>query len=163
MNPYREGEIVRRFYIGTNGHVLCIDATTGEPAWTAPLGLLGGSVSMLLHGGRIYAVATNLVACLEAAEGKEIWRTDLGRCNTPAALALDLTLPEPALFVAGLGMLYALRAADGALLWKNGLKGMGYNPICLRAPGMITSQPLPYRPPGENASLEVLEDDQGRG
>jgi outer membrane protein assembly factor BamB len=64
------------------------------------------------------------VACFDAATGQRVWRTSIGSANTPAAGRGDeithnlLTLiGERIYFNTNLGLVAALRTADGAICW----------------------------------------------
>lgn len=165
MEPYREMERERRLYIGTNCHVLCIDAQSGETRWKTQIrsSIQSTLVSLLLHKGRIYASCWRAVACLDCSDGRTLWNTEFARLAEPAALALDPTVPGGQLLVAAGGVLYALSAESGAVIWDNQLPGLGYHPICLRtdAPGVVVAQPaVRYYSSGKSVTVQVLEDSQ---
>jgi len=148
MDPsYREAvPAKRRFYIGTNCHVACIDAETGETVWqeTIHQSLNSTLVSLLHYKDLLFATCTGTAVCL-TVEGKERWRNKISGLGEPAALALDPGVPGGQLLIAAAGKLFALSAEDGKLQWKNELPGLGYYPVCLRAPGLITTTTVSVR------------------
>ena len=163
MEPYRNFQKQKRFYIGTNCTVLCIDQQSGASLWQTALPSTLGSrlVSLLLHKGRIYAACYRTVACLDAESGAILWQTRASRLGEPVSLALDLELPGGQLLAGGGGLLYAFSASTGDQLWKNGLKGLNYHPVCLRVPGALVAQPhTGYIPAGKTQLTAALEDGQ---
>lgn len=166
MEPYREHQQQKSFYLGTNCNVLCIDQLTGETLWqTALQGSLGSRlVSMLLYKGQIYAACYNRVACLDASDGQPLWSSTAKRLGEPASLALDLEIPGGMLLAGGGGMLYAFSARTGERLWKNGLPGLNYHPVTLRVPGALVAQPRTgFIPAGKTQLAAQLEDEQYEG
>jgi outer membrane protein assembly factor BamB len=166
MEPYRDNsKQEKRFYIGTKGHVLCIDQQTGNIVWDKLLVNRKISeaslVSLLLYKGLIYAVCKKIVACLECADGRVVWNTDIGRLGEPAALALDLEVPGGQLIIAAQGELFSVSAESGAILWENSLPGLRYEPICLRVPGAIVAQPVVrFVSSVESVLTQVIENEQ---
>jgi len=163
VQPYRDDQTERRFFVGTNYHVLCIDQQSGEVVWkTALRDAVGTSlVSLLLHQDRIFAACRRYVACIEVADGKMLWGAELKKLAEPASLALDLRVPGGQLLVAAGGWIYSLEAEHGAVQWDNGLPGLGYEPICLRVPGAVVAQPLTrYVTRGKSKVAQPLENDQ---
>lgn len=163
MEPYRQDEQAKHFYIGTNDHVLCIDQRTGQTVWQTHLHSVLGSVlvNLLLHRGLIYATCSRMVACIDAASGQALWRTVDNKLAEPASLALDPTMPGGQLLVAAGGILFSFEAASGAKLWENKLPGLGYHPICVRAPGAVVAQPkIHYVTNNKTRVPQPLENDQ---
>ena len=162
--PYRDGQSERRFFVGTNCHVLCIDQDDGKIVWETPLRSSVSStlVSLLLDQGRIYAANWRQIACIQASDGKLLWATELNRLAEPASLALDPTVPGGQLLVGSGGWLFALSADHGAVQWENDLPGLGYHPICMRVPGAVVAQPtVRYVTHGKSRVPQVLESEQG--
>ena len=164
MEPYRQQQQEqKRFYLGTNCHVLCIDQLSGETLWQTRLQTSIGSrlVSLLLHKGRVYAACHRKVACLDARDGRQLWSADAKRLGEPVSLALDLDLPGGMLLAGGGGVLYAFSATAGDQLWKNGLPGLNYHPVTLRVPGALVAQPKTvYIPAGKTQLLAQMDDHQ---
>ena len=164
MEPYRKPhQEKKRFYLGTNCHVLCIDQLTGQTVWQTKLQSNIGSrlVSLLLHKGQLYAACSHTVACLDAADGRELWSVKPRHLGEPVSLALALDGPEGMLLAGGGGVLYALAACTGEQLWKNGLPRLNYHPVTLRVPGALVAQPTTgFIPAGKTAIAAQLEDHQ---
>lgn len=163
MEPYREHQQQKHFYLGTNCNVLCIDQLTGETLWqTAIKGSLGSRlVSLMLYKGHLYAACYGRVACLDTSNGQKLWSTAAKRLGEPASLALDLELPGGMLLAGGGGVLYAFSARTGERLWKNGLPGLNYHPMTLRVPGALVAQPKTgFIPAGKTQVTAPLEDEQ---
>ncbi len=163
MEPYREHQQQKRFYLGTNCHVLCIDQLSGKTLWQTKLESRLGSrlVSLLMHKGRIYAACYGYVTCLDAETGGEVWSAEAKRLGEPASLALDLGTPDGMVLAGGGGMMYAFSARSGDRLWKNGLPGLNYHPVTLRVPGALVAQPRTgYIPAGKAQLTAQLEEGQ---
>lgn len=166
VQPYRGSEVQRRFFLGTNCHVLCIDQQSGAVLWKTPLrsSVNSSLVSLLMHKGLIYAANWRSVACLQADDGSVLWTTKLKKLTEPAALALDPRVPGGQLLVAGAGWLYSLSAQSGALQWENDLPGLGYYPLTLRVPGAVIAQPITrYVQRGKTVQLQTVENEQDLG
>jgi outer membrane protein assembly factor BamB len=157
MEPsYREAaEAPRRFFIGTNCHVACIDAETGETIWQQQFQQSATStlVSLLHYKDLLFAASYGGVACLTVS-GELRWQTKVSGLSEPVALALDPGVPGGRLLLGAGGKLFALSADDGTLLWTNELPGLGYHPICLRAPGLITANATTARMGKQRVQLE---------
>ncbi len=84
------------------------------PAWARRVG--GRLSALTLAGGRLYvaAVDAHTVHALDAASGEPVWSfTAGGRVDSPPTVRRGRVL-----FGSADGCIYALRAADGALLWR---------------------------------------------
>lgn len=145
MEPYREMTDQRRFYIGTAGHVVCIDQTHGHEVWRTAIEKGRGLTTLLIRRGRIYAGCGGAVVCLDQGDGALAWHTRIKTLQTPVALCLDEGVPGGQLLIAGSGLLFGLTADHGTLIWTNELMGLGYSPICLNAPHAVVSQPSVQR------------------
>jgi hypothetical protein len=76
-------------------------------------------------------------------------------------MSLDLSCPGGRLFLAASGLISAYAANSGSLLWTNELKGMSYEPICLRALDTINTQPTWTRvTSGDSHQDYILENQQ---
>lgn len=124
-------------YFGSSadGTVCSLDATDGSLRWTA---LTGGPVRLAptLSGDRLYVGSDDGHAyCLRASDGGEIWRVraapnarkllgngamvSLWPCRTGVLVADDTAYLGAGIFPAEGVYLYALRASDGQLVWRN--------------------------------------------
>lgn len=119
-------------YIATNSALLCLDADTGEIIWRADVPSHGSPLVLLLHEQRLYCASGGDVSCFDTG-GRQLWAQSLTG-KAPVTLAIDDTVPGGRLFVSTAGLVYALVAETGDVLWKNGLRGLGYEPISLRVP-----------------------------
>lgn len=65
-----------RLYIGVGGHVVAIDATTGDEIWRTKL---KGAMFVTVHqrGKEIYAGANGELFCLNADSGEIVWHNKL--------------------------------------------------------------------------------------
>jgi outer membrane protein assembly factor BamB len=82
--------------------------------WCAELG--GKLTSLVSAEGKVYVgqVDTHAVTCLDAETGRVLWRhTAGGRVDSPPTIAKGI-----AVFGCRDGYVYALRAADGKLIWR---------------------------------------------
>lgn len=61
------------------------------------------------------------VLCIDKRTGREIWRTELKRSHL-----VTVTVSDDIILAHAGGHLFGLRAADGSILWKNELPGLGY-------------------------------------
>ncbi len=130
------------FYAGTGcGHVVCVDANTGDPVWRFPMSVGGVNSSVLLYGGdKLIAIhgRENLdnteigrmvsfgrtqtpVPSQEGAplleKSAEIWRNpDMGAFSSSPVLVGDRIYQT-----VETGDLCALDATSGKLLWKHKL------------------------------------------
>jgi len=131
----------QRFYIATGNRVACLDKATGEVIWQTDLDGSLNYASMVLDDERILVSGHKRAACLDRATGALRWQTEIKGLSSPNTLALDKSVPGGQIILSCGGLLFSLWAETGELLWDNGLKGWGYNHICLRVPDAITSQP----------------------
>jgi len=86
-----------------------------KTAWTADIG--GRLTQAVVAGGRLFvsAVDDNTLHVLNSRTGKPLWRYVAGsRIDSPPTVARGL-----AVFGCRDGWVYALRAADGALVWRS--------------------------------------------
>jgi outer membrane protein assembly factor BamB len=133
----------RRFFIGTNCHVACVDRDSGELVWQTAIHASVSSfmVSLLHYKDLLFASCRERACCLAVADGRILWQTKLHGLGEPVAMALDPGAEGGQLLLGGGGRLYSVAASDGKLQWQNELPGLGYHPITLRAPGLITCSP----------------------
>lgn len=88
----------------------------------------------------IYVGTGTHVCALNRAQGKTIWRKKL---PTGVALSGDafvtLLVDSGHVYAHTRGELYCLNAATGALVWRNGLDGLGYGLASLAIAGTAAS------------------------
>lgn len=73
-------------YAGIAGHVVAIDAVTGDEVWRQKLPKASGVMSMLLKGDFLYVGAGGYVYCLDRYLGELRWKNDLKRLGWEAVL-----------------------------------------------------------------------------
>ncbi len=128
---------------GTDQEVCAaLDAASGKPLWTAPLGIArygrrrrprhgrttaaGTRSTPSFDGGKVYAYSARIVLkCLDAASGKEVWAHDIMKEHAGKDIhwqsAASPLIDDGLVFVAGGGAGQALLAFDkndGRLVWK---------------------------------------------
>ena len=70
-------------YGGTNGHVFCVDESSGQEVWRTKLdagGFLssvGGDVAVILRGNIVVASCSGNVWGLDAGSGQQLWHNEL--------------------------------------------------------------------------------------
>lgn len=74
------------------------------------------------------------VVCINANSGEEIWRTKVKKSELIPIIVLDDLIIAHAH-----GHLFGLNKKDGAILWENGLKGLGYGYCLMGAEGNVTT------------------------
>ena len=131
-NPIVAGDLV--FVQDANSNVYAYKKETGDVAWTAPLNdpvPSGGPNGLAAAYGFIFTTAggTADVVCLKQDTGEEVWRTNIkgplneGITTAPAvydSVVYVSTIPgTPEAFYGGgqRGLIHALDAATGAVLW----------------------------------------------
>ena len=76
---------------------------------------------------RLLVVGTmGYVAAMDVDTGEELWRTSLKGYGIVTVLWCD-----DRLFAASQGRLYRLNPANGDVMWRNDLSGLGYEPVNL--------------------------------
>jgi outer membrane protein assembly factor BamB len=63
-------------YLGVGGHVVAVDAATGEEVWRTRLKMTTFT-TVWTDGKRVYAGALGEIYCLDAAAGTILWRNPL--------------------------------------------------------------------------------------
>jgi outer membrane protein assembly factor BamB len=99
--------------------------------WSGP----GPLVRLPVMQDRFYVGVKRYVLCLERRTGREIWRTELKN-----SILVNLVVNGDMILAHAGGVMFGLRAADGAILWRNEFTGLGYG-YCLIATD--TSQSIP--------------------
>jgi outer membrane protein assembly factor BamB len=105
-----------RLYADVEQAVKAFDLRNGAPLWSYPRPR-GGPSALVPRGGRVFFAGDTAIA-LDAATGRELWRSALdsfgGFCESDGdADAFYVGTKEH--------RVYALRATDGAVLWKRDL------------------------------------------
>lgn len=153
-----------RFYISTGPRVACLDKASGEIIWEAELegNLHYGSI--LLDDEVIIAAGHRRAACIDRATGAIRWQVSIKSLSSPTTIALDKSVPGGQIILGCSGLLFALWAETGELLWENGLKGWGFNHLSLRVPGAIVAQArFHVVSTGKSSHTYVTEDSQFQG
>ena len=127
------------FASSANHKVYCLDANTGAIRWTK---ITGGPVRLAptLVGGRVYVASDDgFVYCLDARQGQEIWKfraapedrrvlghgkmISLWPSRTGVLVDNGLAYFGAGIFPAERVFLYAVKADDGTIVWKNDATG----------------------------------------
>ncbi len=114
-----------RVYVGQFGgdeDFYCLDAATGEPLWTRPVGWVWTAAGF--DEGRLYVGTTEGdFLCLEAATGRELWRYTTGGGIYPSP-AFD----EERVYTGSWdGLYYAFNKRTGKLEWTYSRPGLPYH------------------------------------
>ena len=82
--------------------------------------------------------SNGFVSRIDPASGEELWRTPLlpGLLSKTAYVDVSVLLRGDVVFAGACGHLLCLALDDGRILWKNELKGMGYNDVALAMEGV---------------------------
>jgi hypothetical protein len=127
------------FASSANHKVYCLDANTGAVRWTK---ITGGPVRLAptLAGGRVFVASDDgWVYCLDAQKGQEIWKfraapedrrvlghgkmISLWPSRTGVLVDDGLAYFGAGIFPAERAFLYAVKADDGTIVWKNDTTG----------------------------------------
>jgi outer membrane protein assembly factor BamB len=99
--------------------------------------------------------SSGYVAAINPMTGEELWRTALRKGLLSGAVREDVSVivSGEVVFAGSNGHLFCLSATDGALLWTNELKGMGYDDVSLAMAGISVQflQKVVQRSGGSNA------------
>ena len=82
---------------------------------------------------KFYILSNGRVAAIDKKSGDIAWEVKL-RQYTKAGVSFSvgqIVLEDDKLFIGVSGILFCLSAQDGSLIWKNDLKGWGYNFISM--------------------------------
>ena len=71
----------------------------------------------------LYLGMHGCVTAINKETGEEIWRTKL---KSRAVVTLTIDQERNLIFAVTYGILFCLDKSTGALIWENGLKGLGY-------------------------------------
>jgi outer membrane protein assembly factor BamB len=107
---------------GGVGHVYAIEASSGSVRWRTRIGR-GSMADLVRQGGRVYAVTLDdVLVALDPASGKEEWSFRAGPPLDPSFLNLQnapAAVGDRVYFGGADGVLYALSASSGTVLWKS--------------------------------------------
>ena len=84
-------------------------------------------IEPLIIGGNGY------VAAIDPATGEERWRTGLplGMMGGTSACDVTVLVCDGRVLAGARGNLFGLNIESGEILWRNDLKGMGYNDVSM--------------------------------
>ncbi len=116
------------------GHVYAIEASSGSVRWKARIGR-GSMADLVRQDGRLYAVTLDdVLVALDLANGKEAWSFRAGPPLDPGFLNVQnapAVIPDRVYFGGADGVLYALSAASGDVLWKSTIGSRILTPLVL--------------------------------
>ena len=119
-------------------HVYALERATGKLRWKYRAAR-GVATDIVRDGERLYAVSlTDHLICLDLQSGRVVWTFASGSSNEKQLLARwTPALSEGHVFFGGLdGLVYALEAESGRLLWKRDLGSPIWTPMLLVASGL---------------------------
>lgn len=102
-------------YILTGDELVAYDAATGRRLWSFAPAQLAAMPSLVLHDGVLYLSDGSLHA-LKASDGRPLWQVPLSSGGT-GALESTLQFARGTLYLAANGVVSAVSAGDGVLLW----------------------------------------------
>lgn len=70
---------------------------------------------------KLFLGISNHVVCLSKKTGEQLWKTKL-----KSSTIINVYYEAENVFAYAGGHLFCLKAADGAIIWENTLKGLGY-------------------------------------
>ncbi len=81
----------------------------------------------------LFILSNGRVAAINKNDGQIVWEVKLRQYVTAAATMTigQISVEDDNIFVGGSGILLCLSTHDGSLIWKNELKGWGYQFISL--------------------------------
>jgi outer membrane protein assembly factor BamB len=101
-----------RFHIGLGGHVVAIDASTGEEIWRTKL--KGSTYTTIkVIGDRVYGGSNGELFCLDAGSGEILWHNKLKGLGL-GIVAFGSTPDEAAMAAAIAAQQASAAAASGA-------------------------------------------------
>lgn len=81
----------------------------------------------------LYIGTNRFVAALDPRTGEELWRTKLPKSAGGGPVTLQIK--DRNIYAGYNGEVFCLAKNDGAIVWHNELRGMGYHPILLAMQG----------------------------
>ncbi|XQW85233.1 PQQ-binding-like beta-propeller repeat protein [Thalassotalea piscium] len=70
---------------------------------------------------KLFLGISNHVVCINKKTGDELWKT-----KVKSSMITNIYYEEGFIFAYSGGHLFCLKAKDGAIIWENPLKGLGY-------------------------------------
>jgi len=124
-------------FAAPNGRVYCYDAANGSEIWcTKPQAQMGVFASDLMtlwsDGSMLISCSNGYVIALDLLNGNELWQSVCNKFRGRAT-CYAITGHKGWIFLGNAGEVRGYDRASGKEIWKNGLSGMGYNPISLAA------------------------------
>jgi outer membrane protein assembly factor BamB len=118
---------------GGRGFLYAFDQRTGQVRWKRPV-LHGVMATVLRRGPKVYALTLeDELLCLDVATGRTHWTRRSGAKITETDFAGFMSAPvldEARVYVGGQdGVVYALNADDGSMLWTQNVKAAVNTPI----------------------------------
>lgn len=104
-------------YAEAERRLQAFDLRTGRPVWSQPFETRTAPDNVVVRGGRVFAVGEVAVA-RDATSGRELWRYTLDANASFSASAAD---DRAFYFGTERHRVYALRVADGSVLWSTDL------------------------------------------
>ena len=91
-----------------------------------------------MNGETLIIGSNGYVSRIDTASGQELWRTKLlsGLLGGSSCTDVSVLLRRKFIFAGTHGHLFCLILESGQILWKNELKGMGYNDVALAMEGV---------------------------
>lgn len=82
--------------------------------------------------------SNGFVARVDPVGGVELWRTKLlpGLFGSSSCTDVSVVLRDQVIFAGTHGHLFCLDLSNGQILWRNELKGMGFNDVALAMEGV---------------------------
>jgi outer membrane protein assembly factor BamB len=123
---YRAAPGLSIVVVAFGGKVFGIDADMGRRLWGYDSGT-NGVVRVSVHEGRVYVLASNVLACLDHPTGRLVWHLQIPRGDS-------LLVAGERVIVGGAGEVRCY-SSQGSLLWEDDFKGMGLGEVALAVPG----------------------------
>ena len=86
----------------------------------------------------VYLGTNGHVVALNALDGIELWRRKLPDVSSGV---ISILVIGDDLYAAAYGHAYCLNRHTGEIVWKNGLKGLGYHPVTIACEGAASAFP----------------------
>jgi outer membrane protein assembly factor BamB len=109
---------------GGAARLYAFEADTGKPRWKMEMGS-GAAADILRLGPNVYALSfQDDLICVDWKTGELVWKFENGHPNDQWIQGVAPSAGDGRIFFGGLdGVIYALDANSGALLWKRELGG----------------------------------------